>query len=714
MEYSLQALNKIAFLKDLTIDEIVNKLNLIGFEVDNVFIEPSINNSLLESLRIFISIPSNREDLLNEKSFLQDLSSILGFELDRNVERAKKSYYPVLNKKYLEYSNYRAIEISSSVSDLVIYNVELEGLKELNSPVWVQNKLKNFGHVPSGTIEDILDLVKLEWGQSFEMTSSLKNSLGEHNLNVKRLTKRNKFVSNNKEYDLKEGTIVLTDSQDKIITFLGLTEFDLSNIIDGKACLRAIHYDMHKNPLQINPLESAVPLRQLRNEFLQNFRFSFQRLLTLLEIIYSVRITPEVSFLIKDSGKIQTSRILKVRKKALKDSLNLEEWDLEVFKRAGLKIINNGEEELSLEIPNYRNDLLREIDVIEEYSRFLGYKSFQEIKPVKRRRAIRTMKNQSGLNFVKQSFLNYGFCEVMNSSVVDERTKKAAVVVSNPFSEQFGEMRADLLSGLINTFVVNVRLTLKPENFFEIGRVFEGVFRGRGSQTPEAEKLGAIFYGDKVKAIGEHRSKEWFLAKGLIEGFLVSYGYNDKFVEFIPLELQNSEYSLFHKKRSVILKLGNKVIGVFGEISPAFARVQNSKYSVYLFELNLSYLNDWQAKRLLPSVKGRSRYPLVVKDLSFRVERGLDIVRLQRSLLEQVEYVLDVYFFDVYAPERELRFIDVGLRIEFQSREETMDTETIDKAVAKIIKILKREFDADFRDEKEEERIQSINGHMNF
>jgi phenylalanyl-tRNA synthetase beta chain len=705
MEYSLQSLNKIALLKDLTIEEIVNKLNLIGFEVDNIFLEPSINNSLLNDLRIFISIPSNREDLLNEKFFLQDLSSILGFELDQSWKQAKKSYYPLLNKKYLEYSDYRAIDISSSVSDLVIYNFELEGLKELNSPIWVQNKLKIFGHTPNGTIEDILNLVKLEWGQSFQMTSSLKNSLEEYKLNVKRLPKRNKFVSNNKEYDLKEGTIVLTDSKDKIITFLGLTEFDLSSIIDGKACLRAIHYDMHKNPLQINPLESVIPLRQLRNEFLQNFRFSFQRLLTLLEIIYSVKITPEVYFLIKESGKLQMSRILKVRKKALKDSLNLEEWDLEVFKRAGLKVIDNGEEELSLEIPNYRNDLLREIDVIEEYSRFLGYKNFTENKPVKQKLAVRTMKNQSGLNFVKQSFLNSGFCEVMNSSIVDDlRPKKSTVVISNPLSEQFGQLRENLLSGLINTFAVNVRFTLKPENFFEIGRTF----RGRTRRTPEAEKLGAIFYGDKVKTIVEHRSKEWFAAKGLVESFLVSYGYNKKFIEFVPLELQNYEYSLFHKKRSVIIKLGDKVIGVFGEISPAFERLQNSKYSIYLFELNLTYLNDWQAKRVLPSIKGRSRYPLVIKDLSFRVQTGLDIVLLQQTLLEEVEYVLDVYFFDVFHPEDETIYLDVGLRIEFQSREETMNTETIDKVVAEIIIILERDFSANFR----KDQIEILSHHI--
>ena len=76
MEYSLQALNKLTKLQGLKLQEIVDTLNLIGLEVDNIFYDKSPTNNYIENLRIEIAIPSNREDLLNEKFLLTELSTI--------------------------------------------------------------------------------------------------------------------------------------------------------------------------------------------------------------------------------------------------------------------------------------------------------------------------------------------------------------------------------------------------------------------------------------------------------------------------------------------------------------------------------------------------------------------------------------------------------------------------------------------------------------
>jgi hypothetical protein len=81
MEYSLKILNQKAQLKNIKIDEIINALNLIGFEIDNIFFEPSSLDSFSENIRILVKIPSNREDLLNENFFLIDLSMILMFQI---------------------------------------------------------------------------------------------------------------------------------------------------------------------------------------------------------------------------------------------------------------------------------------------------------------------------------------------------------------------------------------------------------------------------------------------------------------------------------------------------------------------------------------------------------------------------------------------------------------------------------------------------------
>ena len=76
MEYSLHNLNKQTQLNKITCEIIINKLNLIGFEVDDIIIQPLIYNSLINDIHLILKIPANREDLLNEILLLNEFSTI--------------------------------------------------------------------------------------------------------------------------------------------------------------------------------------------------------------------------------------------------------------------------------------------------------------------------------------------------------------------------------------------------------------------------------------------------------------------------------------------------------------------------------------------------------------------------------------------------------------------------------------------------------------
>ena len=51
MQYSLQQLNKIANLKELKLNDVIDKLNLIGLEVDEIFNEKLENNKYVDNTR---------------------------------------------------------------------------------------------------------------------------------------------------------------------------------------------------------------------------------------------------------------------------------------------------------------------------------------------------------------------------------------------------------------------------------------------------------------------------------------------------------------------------------------------------------------------------------------------------------------------------------------------------------------------------------------
>ena len=118
MEYSLNHLNLISNLKELTITQLINSLNLLGLEVDEFskkIIKPKYS---LENLKIFLKIPSNREDLLIEDFFLQEISLVFFFEIFYLWKKISKNYNFLLKQKYLEYSGYSTVFIDEKFDSL--------------------------------------------------------------------------------------------------------------------------------------------------------------------------------------------------------------------------------------------------------------------------------------------------------------------------------------------------------------------------------------------------------------------------------------------------------------------------------------------------------------------------------------------------------------------------------------------------------------------
>jgi phenylalanyl-tRNA synthetase beta chain len=685
MEYSLQNLNKNAQLNNLTINEIIDTLNLIGFEVDDIFTEKSPTNCFSDNIRVLIKIPSNREDLLNETFLLQDLSAVLLFQLYKTWEKIKPNYYFILKQKYYENYNYQSIDIESELSDLVIYSIPLKAENPSYSPIWVQNKLKNLGLPFQNNINDIVELVKFEWGQSFQSLNLGKSK----NLVLKKLSESQRFKnSEDKEYELKEGTLVLTNEKNEILTFLGLMNINLSQTKNGEIYIQGLYYDIHENALQLNPLQSILSLRHLRNEFLENFKFAFQRLLTLFDVVYSMKCYPKMYSCAKRPTKLNPRRILKLEKQALKKTLNLDTFDSKIFKKAGLKIICRTPKELYFDIPNARNDLRREIDLIEEYSRFIGYKNFPEILP--RKTFVYSNTKSQAINYLKQFFLNCSFSEIITSPIKSkEYQKKSSVLITNPLTSELSNLRTELLSELAQNFETNLRLTTQSISLFEIGRVFQKTEMG----ILEIDKFGGVFQVEKRKK-GKIPNTEWFVAKGVIENFLKNFGYTE---ENLTIESIKGQSLMLHQTKSITIKFKNKIIGIFGELTPHFEKLKSAKFSIYLFEFDLRYFENWRMNSVISTYQEPSKYPVIIKDLSFTIEKATNFSFLKREIKKQSSFLKEIHFFDVYFEEKDLSSINLGVRLFFQSSSQTLKTEQVDIELQKISTFLIDTFSIQFK-----------------
>jgi hypothetical protein len=108
MEYSLQSLTKQTELNEITLENIVNKLNLIGFEVDDIIVEPLVFNQFINDIRLLLKIPANREDLLTEILLLKEFSTIFSLKKYEIWKNLKNNYSFLLKQKYLKFYNYES------------------------------------------------------------------------------------------------------------------------------------------------------------------------------------------------------------------------------------------------------------------------------------------------------------------------------------------------------------------------------------------------------------------------------------------------------------------------------------------------------------------------------------------------------------------------------------------------------------------------------
>jgi phenylalanyl-tRNA synthetase beta chain len=708
MEYSLNDLTKKITsngqILNLTLQEFIDVLNLIGFEVDEINVNKSnILNSLETNL--LIKLPPNREDLMIEKNFLKELSTLFLLKLNNNWQNIKFLYLPLLKTKYLQYYNYKEVEIPSNYPQILSYLIELKDLKFSNSPKWIQSKLKKAGKIVKNNLNDIIELTNSEWGQSFNSILVPDQSIDSKAKLSVELLKEVQTIdfsnSNIKQLNLQPGTIVLK-LNDSIVSVLGLSTISITNDVNvlfendlmvenfpnkiKSTYLQAFFYNIYNNELSLNFIKNKVSLKALRKETFENFRFSFQRLLTLLDLIYSPSINSIVYSTKENQLFIENQKIICLELRSLYSFLNEKKVDLKVFAKAGLKVVCKTSEMCYLSIPVNRRDLDREIDLIEEYTRFIGYKNFPEIAPVLEKSVAK--KKTNNILFLKQFFSNNGFNEILSNSIDDlKKSKNYSISISNPLNNEFSVLRTDLISKLLNIFEQNTRTNLKSQRFFEIGRIFKIL----DNKILEIERLSGIFQLEKVKKNLDNNI-EWFEAKGLIEHLLQNFGYMNLHFEKISENFTN-----YHPTRSVFIKSEDKILGMFGQTNPKFKALENLKYATYIFEFNLVYFGNERINNSTNKIyKENSKYPSIRKDLSFFVDIKKDFLFLKEKLMQSSQYLKNFEFFDVFFDSLLDEKVKVGIRLEFQSNSKTLTNEFIEKEISNIKMILINYFEVEF------------------
>jgi len=337
----------------------------------------------------------------------------------------------------------------------------------------------------------------------------------------------------------------------------------------------------------------------------------------------------------------------------------------------------------SVEVPSWRGDVTREIDLIEEVGRHFGVNRVPSTVPASRRPG-ELRPAQRAERRVRDVLVGAGLVEVVGYSFVAKLLDGTqGVRLANPLAEDQNLLRTSLVQpGLFEALRGNLSQGRREVRIFEFGRVFQP----RPGMPHEQPRLAFLLAGN---ARAQHwsekpRPSDFFDARGIVE--LVANALGWEGVRFEPTEHLPS---LLHPGRAASIQQGGSAIGWLGSVHPDFAQASELRDETVVAELALDGLIDHapKAERFRPL----PRYPAITRDISVLCERGMLARDVESWVREAAGPLLrEVVVSDRYEgtplPEGKL---SLTLTLRYQDEERTLVSEEVQRSVSDVVHALR-------------------------
>lgn len=310
-----------------------------------------------------------------------------------------------------------------------------------------------------------------------------------------------------------------------------------------------------------------------------------------------------------------------------------------------ISILSSDAEKAVLEIPAFRDDLEREVDIIEEVARMNGVDKIPEKLPVAETVAGVNDNRIRAITACRKNLTGLGAREIMNYTLVShplldlfgKDDLAAREELPHPISAEQSVLRTSLIPQMIESLGRNKSRQINEAVFFEIGRTF--------AKTVQTEKvciglMGAAGRGvlDKQSALSEEEVFLWL--KGLVCNLLAAQKVTD-------ITFQTVENPVFETGRAVAVLSGKEKIGVLGLINSAARKEWRLNDPVAAAELNLEPLIANFGKR--SEVKDIPLYPAVERDFAFVVDEAVRHEEILQAVQSAAPAELEkVTLFDVF------------------------------------------------------------------
>ena len=340
-------------------------------------------------------------------------------------------------------------------------------------------------------------------------------------------------------------------------------------------------------------------------------------------------------------------------------------------------------------------DLRREVDLIEEVARLVGYDHFDShlpdpiapggLKP-----------EQQAERRLRRALCAAGLQEHCTLSLV--AAAPGRIPLANPLLADYGHLRDNLHGELLQAARRNLQANQDGFWGFEIGHVFHGA--DNASQEPKL--LGGVLAGERRSerwsSSGKPQPLDYYRARGALQAALQTLHIPS---EDRPLPPDAPGADLLHPGRAAQVLIEGRAAGWFGQLHPARAEDLDLPLLTYVFELQMAQIlaaatrrNRWQ-----PAFKPYATVPTSERDLAIVVETHISAAALLsairkagKPLLEKAELV------DRYegAQVRE-GHCSQAFRLRYRDPNRTLTDEEVERVHQNVRRAVEHQFAAELR-----------------
>ncbi|MEM1157280.1 MAG: phenylalanine--tRNA ligase subunit beta [Verrucomicrobiota bacterium] len=541
----------------------------------------------------------------------------------------------------------------------------IEGVKVQPSPAWIQERLTAAGLRPVNNIVDITNYVLLETGQPLHAFDS--DVLNGNQIIVRRAAENESILALDGEtYELNETDLVIADTQNPV-AIAGVMGGEISGVSEKSETILL-------ESARFEPASVRATSRRLG--LISDSSYRFERGIDPLAVdLASARALELILELAGgklvgvpfESAPVVTSEItVPLRLNRVEKLLGFAMSQERVTMLLGALGCRHTDKDW--QIPSYRLDLRREVDLIEELARFEGLETVEAALPAGTAPSSQADQRYNLESALRQRLTGWGYVEALTGSLVPVDEASSAVRLQNPLVVDAAQLRTTMLETLLPCVRKNLGHGNEDLKLFEIGTVFEQ-YQGR---SVEKRRLVLVGTG-KDSSQHWNRSDEdfgYFHLKGIFEG----------------LGQEFSGIQLTRKKE------------VCGLVSSDLLKVAGIKVPVWFAEWDLTRLKQRAAAIYQPLAD----YPAIKRDLAFTMQRSVAAADVEHAILKTgINELQSVVCFDVFQDDLGQKLDasqkSLAYALTYRSSERTLKDKEVAKWDQRVIESVKKETGAALR-----------------